>query len=372
MERDYYKILGVSKDASPDEIKAAYRKLARKHHPDMNPDNKGEAEEKFKEISEAYDALIDPQKKAAYDRFGPEGVSQRYGPGGFDMGDFVRIHQIDLGGLFSEIFGGGFGDLFGGGSIFDEFFGGGTTRTRGRYIIRGRDIKVRILLTLKEIYSGVEKTIRVRRNERCKVCDGKGGKGLKSCPVCNGQGRIRQTQRTVFGQFSNISTCPNCGGTGRVIEEPCFSCNGTGVIKKTATIKVKIPPGVQNGNYLSLRNQGNAGEHGGPAGDLIVVIEEKPDPVFTRRGDNIYVRAPIQYPVAVLGGKIKVKTLSGDVILKIPPGTQSTQMFKLRGRGMPSLGGYGRGDQLVEVYIDVPKHPSKETKEVIEKLSKVL
>jgi molecular chaperone DnaJ len=372
MAKDYYEILGVSKDASPDGIKAAYRRLARKYHPDMNPNNKSEAEEKFKEISEAYDVLMDPQKKTAYDRYGPEGVYQRYGPGGFDMGDFVRMHQTDLGDLFNEIFGGGLGDLFGGGSIFDEFFGGGTTRTRRRHITRGRDIKVRIPLTLKEIYSGVEKTIRVRRNEKCKVCGGKGGKGSKVCPVCGGQGRVRQTQRTIFGQFSSISTCPNCGGTGRVIDESCPSCNGSGVVEKTATIKVKIPAGVQNGNYLSLRGQGSAGDHEGPTGDLIVVVEEKCDPVFTRKGDDIFLRAPLAYPVAVLGGKAKINTLSGDVILKIPPGTQSGQIFKLRGRGMPKLGGYGRGNQLVEVYVDVPKNPSKETRELIEKLSKTL
>lgn len=372
MEKDYYKILRVSKDTSANEIKAAYRKLARKYHPDMNPNNKGEAEERFKEISEAYDVLMDPKKKAAYDRYGTEGVYQRYGPGGFDMGDFVRVHQTDLGDLFSEIFGGGLGNFFSGGSIFDEFFGGGTTQTRRRYITRGRDIKVRIALSLKEIYSGTEKTIRVRRNERCDACNGKGGEGLKHCPVCGGQGRVRQTQHTMFGQFSSISTCPNCSGSGKIIEELCSSCSGTGVVKKTATIKVKIPAGVQNGNYLSLRGQGNAGEHEGPAGDLIVIVEEKPDSVFTRRGDDIYVKVPIPYYVAVLGGKIKVKTLSGDVILKIPPGTQLNQIFKLRGRGMSKLGAYGKGDQLVEVFINIPKSPSREAKQLLEKLSKVL
>lgn len=371
MAKDYYEILGVSKDVSSDEIKTAYRKLARKYHPDMNPNNKSEAEERFKEISEAYDVLIDPQKRAAYDRYGPEGVSQRYGPGGFDMGDFVRMHQTDLGDLFSEIFRGGFGDFFGGGSIFDEFFGGRTAGTRRR-VIRGGDLRVRISLTLKEIYSGVEKTIRVKRYERCEVCGGKGGKGSKVCPVCGGQGRVRQTQRTIFGQFSSVSVCTNCEGSGRVIEEPCLTCNGTGVVKKTATIKVKIPAGVQNGNYLSLRGQGNAGERGGPTGDLIVVVEEKPDPLFIRRGDDVYIRVPLPYPVAVLGGKIKVRTLSGNVNLKIPSGTQSGQVFKLRGRGMPKLGGYGRGNQLVEVFVDVPRNPSRETRELIEKLSRLL
>lgn len=371
MPRDYYDILGVSKEASADEIKAAYRKLARKHHPDMNPGNKAEAEEKFKEISEAYDVLVDPQKRAAYDRFGHEGVSQRYGPAGFDMGDFVRTHQTDLGDLFSELFGGGFGDFFGG-SIFNDLFGGGTRTTTRNYVRRGRDISVRIPLTLKEIYKGVEKTLRVKRKETCKVCAGKGGKGSKKCSVCGGRGSIRQTQRTIFGQFSSVSPCPNCGGRGEVLEEYCNTCKGTGVIDKKATIKVKIPPGVYDGNYLTLRDQGNAGENGGLPGNLIVIVQEKPDPVFVRDGNNIHIRVPIPFPLAVLGGKVKVKTLSGDVMLKIPPGTQSGQMFKLRGRGMPNLGGYGRGDELVEAYVDVPKAPSRDVRELVEKLSKIL
>ncbi len=372
MAKDYYEILGVSKDVSPDEIKAAYRKLARKHHPDMNPDNRGEAEERFKELSEAYDVLMDPDKRAAYDRYGPDFVSRQYGPSGFDMGDFFRTHQTDLGDLFGEIFGGGLGDFFGGGSIFEDFLGGGATRTRGRYVTRGTDIKVRIPLSLKEIYTGVEKNLRIKRGEKCPACGGRGGKGSKSCPVCGGQGRIRQVQRTPFGQFSSVSTCANCGGTGKVIEEPCLSCDGTGLVKKTATIRVKIPPGVQNGSYLSLRGQSNAGEHGGPSGDIIVVIEETPDPLFTRKGDDVYVRIPLPYPLAVIGGKIKVKTLSGDVKLKIPSGTQSGQVFRLRGGGIPRLGGYGKGDQLVEVYIDIPRNPTREAKETIEKLSRLL
>jgi len=370
MPRDYYEILGISKDASLDEIKTAYRKFARKYHPDMNPNNKAEAEEKFKEISEAYDVLMDTQKRAAYDRYGHAGVSQQYGPGGFDMGDFMRAHQTDLGDLFSEVFSGGLGDLFGG-SIFGDLFGTGTTQRRGRYTTRGGDIKVRIPLTLKEIYTGAEKKIRIKRKENCKDCGGKGGKGFKTCPVCGGQGRVRQTQQSVFGQFSSVSVCPNCRGRGEVAEEICTSCNSTGVVGKIATITVKIPAGVQNGNYLSLREQGNAGEHNGPPGDLIVVVEEKPDHVFTRNGNNIHIRVPIVYPLAVLGGKIKVKTLSGDVMLRIPAGTQSDQVFRLRGKGMPNLQGYGSGAQLVEVYVDVPRHPSREVRELIKKLSKI-
>lgn len=372
MAKDYYKILGVSKDAPTDKIKSAYRKLAQKYHPDMNPNNKSESEERFKEISEAYDALIDPDKRAAYNRYGSDFAQRQYGTSGFDMGDFVRTHQTDLGDLFNDLFEGRLGNLFGGGGpIFEQFFGGETTRTRGRYVTRGGDIKVRVSLSLKEIYTGVEKKIHLARMESCETCQGRGGKGSKTCSVCEGRGRVQQIQRTVFGQFSTVSTCANCGGTGKVIEEPCLACNSTGVEKKRATIKVKIPAGVQNGNYLSLRGQGNAGEHRGPKGDLIVVVEEKPDHLFTREGNDIYIRVPVPYPVAVLGGRIKVKTLAGDVILKIPSGTQSRQVFNLRGRGMPKLSGYGRGNQLTEVFIDVPKKPSREERELIGKLLKV-
>lgn len=366
-KRDYYEILGVSRDAPEEEIKKAYRKLARKHHPDMNPDNKEEAEEKFKELSEAYEVLADAQKKRTYDQFGHAGVQQNFGPGGFTWSNFT--HTDDLQDIFGDLFGGP-GNFFGGGeSIIDRLFGTGRTARTYTYGRRGTDLKVRVPVTLKEIARGTTKTIKLKRQEKCPSCDGVGGKSTKTCPVCNGTGQVKRVSQSIFGQFVNVTTCSNCNGTGRVISELCRNCNGRGRIEKIATLSVKIPPGVSGGNYIPLRGQGNAGANGGPSGDVIVLIEEKEDPVFKRDGDNIHTKVPVPFSILTLGGTFPIPTLNGDVRVKISPGTQSGRIIKLRGKGLPRLHGYGQGDEFAAIMAKIPEKLTRETKSLIEKLS---
>jgi len=367
-KRDYYQVLGVSRDASEDEIRKAYRRLAMKYHPDKNPDNRKEAEEKFKEISEAYEVLMDKDKRARYDAYGHAGVEGDFGPGGFTWQDFTRAADIEdiFGDVFKDFFG------FGEGSIFDRIFG--TRREEEAYESyrgRGENLKVRLHLSLKEIATGTTKQIKLRRYEKCTACNGTGGKS-KICSACGGSGRVRRVSSSIFGQFVNITTCPTCGGKGRVKSDPCKYCRGTGRVQKTSTISVKIPAGVSSGNYIPLKGQGNAGSNGGPPGDLIVLIEEKKDDVFERQGDDVFVKVPISFPIAALGGKVRIPTLDGEVRVTIPPGTQSGKLLKLKGKGIPRLHGYGRGDQIVEVVVRTPQRLTKEAKELIKKLAEEL
>jgi len=367
-KRDYYEILGVSKNASNDDIKRAYRQLARKYHPDMNPDNKKEAEEKFKELSEAYEVLMDKDKRARYDAYGHAGVQSDFGPGGFTWQDFTRTADIEdiFGDVLKDFFG------FGGGSIFDRMFGG--RRGDGAYESyrgRGENLKVRLPLSLKEIATGTTKQIKLKRYEKCTKCNGTGGKS-QVCQTCGGSGQARRVSSSIFGQFVNITTCPTCGGKGRVISDPCKQCRGTGRVQKTANISVKIPAGVSSGNYIPLKGQGNAGSNGGSPGDLIVVIEEKVDNLFERQGDDIFVKVPISFPAAALGGKITIPTLDGNVRLTISAGTQSGKLLRLRGKGIPRLHGFGRGDQLVKVIVRTPEKLTREARELIERLAKEL
>ncbi len=359
-KKDYYNILGIGKNASPDEIKTAYRKLARKHHPDMHQDaNKKEAEEKFKELSEAYEVLIDPKKKQLYDQYGHQGVDQQFGPGGFDFGrDFTHSGDIEdiLGNLLGNLFGGGFNRVFGGGS-----------RSR-----RGSDLRVNIPLSLKEIASGVTKKIKIRRQEKCKTCGGIGGKGLRTCPKCGGSGRMRQVSSSIFGQMVNVVACPECGGRGKVISERCDECRGSGRVDNVATVAIKIPGGVSRGNYISLRGQGNAGSNGGPPGDLIAVIDEREDELFERRDGDIFIKLPISFTIATLGGKVEVPTLDGKVSMRIPRGTQSGKVFKLRGKGLANLNSYRKGDELVEVSVRVPENLSSDVEKAIKELDKLI
>ena len=360
-KKDYYEILGVSRTSSQDEIKKAYRQMAMKFHPDRNPGNK-EAEEMFKEAAEAYEVLSDKDKRQRYDQFGHEGMR------GMNTHDFHDANDIFS--AFGDIFGSGFG-----GGIFDEVFGGtgrGRRATRTQHGTPGADLKVKLALTLEEIASGVEKKIKVRKQKKCDVCSGSGAKpgtGSSSCPQCSGTGELRQVSRSMFGQFVNITTCPTCGGEGRVVREPCASCHGEGRLPGETTIKVNVPAGVAEGNYIPLQGQGNAGQRGGPPGDLIVLIEEQPHQYFTRSGDDIIYDLNVSFPMASLGGDIEIPTLTGKAKLVIDPGTPPGRMLRMRDKGIPHLNGYSRGDQLVRISIWVPSKLNSKEKELLKQLA---
>jgi molecular chaperone DnaJ len=358
-KRDYYEVLGLSRDATEDDIKKAYRKLALKYHPDKNPGSK-EAEEKFKEATEAYEVLKDPQKRSTYDQFGHAGLSGAGGFGGFDfttfdLSDALRAFMRDFGSF---------------GSIFDDFFGATSRGTRRGYQ-KGQDLQIRLKLTLEEIATGVEKKIKLKNLQKCSECDGTGaaeGTSKKVCPRCQGTGQIRRVSRSLFGQFVNVTTCDYCNGEGTVIDRPCPVCRGDGRVKGTSTISVKIPAGVTSGNYIQMRGAGNAGPRGGLAGDVIVLIQEQEHPAFKRLGDDIVHETLLSFTQAALGDEITVPTLDGKIDLKIPPGTQSGKIFKLKGKGIPRLHGYGRGDELIRVLVWVPTRLTSEEKKLLKEL----
>ncbi|MFQ6092122.1 MAG: molecular chaperone DnaJ [bacterium] len=359
-KRDYYEVLGVDRNASEDEIKKAYRKMAMRYHPDRNPGDK-HAEEKFKETAEAYEVLSDPQKRSTYDQYGHEGLSGAFSRGGFQWSDFTHFRD------FEDIL----GDLFGGG-FFGDIFGTrrGTTRRRGAQ--RGSDLQVRLKLTLEEIAKGVEKKIKLTRMQLCSACGGTGAKstgGMKICPSCHGSGELRQMSRSLFGQFVNVIPCRTCGGEGQLIDQPCPSCAGQGRVRGTSTISVKVPAGVASGNYIPIRGQGDSGPRGGSAGDVVVFIEEKDHPHFERHGDDIIYQLAIGVPQAVLGDEVEVPTLTGKVRMHIPPGTQSGKIFRLKGKGIPHLHGYGNGDQLVKVVVWIPTRLTAEEKRLFQELA---
>lgn len=359
-KRDFYDILGVGRNASQDEIKKAYRQMALKHHPDRNPGNK-EAEDKFKEAAEAYEVLSDQDKRRRYDQFGVDGLR------GTNYRDFHDVN--DIFNTFSDIFTGGFG-----GSIFDEVFGTGQRQGR-RSSMQGQpgsDLRVRLPLTLEEIAAGVEKKIKLKKQKKCDVCNGSGAKSSSSrstCPQCNGSGEIRQVSRSMFGQFVNIASCPACDGEGKIVKDPCSSCHGEGRIQGESTIKVNVPAGVSEGNYIPLQGQGNAGRRGGPSGDLIVVIEEEQHTHFRRNGDDVIYDLFISFPAATLGAEVEVPTLTGKAKLTIEPGTPGGRMLRMRERGIPHLNSYGRGDQLVRVNIWVPSKLTVKEKELLKQLA---
>ncbi|MBS1552215.1 MAG: molecular chaperone DnaJ [Bacteroidetes bacterium] len=359
-KRDYYEILSVGKNSTTDEIKTSYRKLAMKYHPDKNPGN-AEAEEKFKELAEAYEILSDPNKRQRYDQFGHQGVNG--GAHGFD-----NINDI-----FSQ-----FGDIFGrsggsGGSIFDEFFGGSQRGSRREQNNQGSDMKINLKLTLEEIAEGVEKTIKVKKLKNCSKCEGSGAKsksGYSKCSHCNGTGEIRQATRSIFGQFINVSMCNYCGGEGRIIKEKCDECNGDGRVRSESTIKVTVPHGVSEGNYIPLRGQGNAGLRGGHPGDLLVFIEEEQHKDFIRNEDDIYYNLEVSIVDAIMGADVVVPTLNGKAKLTVEPGTESGKLLRMKDKGIKHLNAHGRGDQIVRVNVHIPKKVTAKEKELLKELSK--
>jgi molecular chaperone DnaJ len=358
-KRDFYEVLGLSRSANTDEIKKAYRQMAMKYHPDRNPGDK-QAEEKFKEAAEAYEVLSDEEKRQRYNQFGHDGLR------GTNFREYTNVN--DIFNSFGDIFSGaGFG-----GSIFDEVFGGGQRRRRQTQQGQpGSDLRVRLSLTLEEISAGVEKKIKVKRQKKCDVCQGTGaraGAGKTTCPQCRGAGEIRQVSQSMFGQFVNITTCPTCEGEGSVIKEPCTTCFGEGRVQGESTVRVNIPAGVSQGNYIPLEGQANAGKRGGPAGDLIVVIEEEPHSFFTRNGDDIIYDLYVSFPGAALGDEVEIPTLTGTAKLSIDPGTPGGRMLRMRERGIPHLNSYGRGDQLVRVHVFVPKKLNGKEKELLKQL----
>ena len=360
-KRDYYEVLGVSKGASEDEIKRAYKKLARKYHPDMNPGDK-EAEEKFKEVNEANEVLSDPEKKARYDQFGFAGVDPSYGAGaggaggwsggGFDFGD--------LGDIFGSFFGGGFG---------------GGQRRNPNAPQRGESIRVSVTVSFTEAAFGCEKEVSVERSEQCPTCKGNGcapGTTPEVCPDCHGSGVVQVQQRTPMGVFASTRPCQKCRGTGKIIHQPCRDCGGQGSVRKRKTIKINIPAGIDDGQTISLRGQGHAGKNGGPSGDLLVTVMVKPHEIFRRDGTSVFCEAPITYAQAVLGGTLEIPTIDGKVKYDIPEGTQTGTVFRLRGKGIPAINGRGRGDQYVTVTIETPQNLNKEQKEALKKFSDLL
>jgi len=345
-KRDYYEILGVERNASQEEIKKAYRRLARKYHPDVTGGDK-EAEAKFKEINEAYEVLSDEKKRAYYDRYG----------------------HAEPGADFGSDEGFGFGDI---GDIFDMFFGGAQRRPPNAGSRRGGDLRFDMTITLEEAASGLEEEVEVRRYDTCSVCGGSGispGSRMVTCDQCRGTGQVGMTQTTPFGRFSTYRTCPKCNGEGTIIEQPCRKCGGEGRVVGSRRIKVKVPPGVDNGTRLRVAGAGDAGYRGGPPGDLYIYVFVKEHEVFKREGQDLYMELPIEFYQAALGAEVQVPTLEGDASLTIPPGTQTGTVFRLRGKGMPYLRGLGRGDLHVQVKVTVPTALSAEEEELLRKFA---
>jgi len=370
MKKDYYEVLGISRTATKDEIKKAYRKLALQFHPDKNPDNK-DAEEHFKEVNAAYEVLSNDDKRRRYDQFGHAGVGSSAASG--SGGQYAGGADInDIFSAFSDMF---TGNRRGGGSPFgfeDAFGGGGGGRRRASAGIPGADLKIRLKLTLEEIAKGVEKTLKIKKQVECSVCHGTGSKtgATETCQTCNGSGEVRQVSKTMFGQFVNVAPCQTCGGEGRTIKERCTACYGEGIKLGEATVKITVPSGVEDGNYLTLRSQGNVGPRGGAPGDLIVVLEEIPHELFSRNGNDVVYALAVSFADLVLGTKVEVPTLEGAVKLTIPPSTQPETMLRIPGLGIGHLKGSGKGDQYVKVNVYVPKEVSQKDKELLKDIQK--
>ena len=366
-KRDYYEVLGIGKNATDAEIKSAYRKLAKKYHPDLNPGNK-EAEEKFKEVNEANDVLSDPEKKARYDQFGFAGVDPSYGAGqgtgggggfgGFGgfTGGFSGGDGIDLGDIFDNIFGGGFS---------------GGSRSNPNAPRRGSDIVVSLNIKFMEACKGIVRDIEINRVETCPDCNGSGAKAgtqAKTCPDCHGSGKINVRQQTVFGTMQSTRVCTKCGGKGTIISDPCQTCKGKGKVRRNKTIRVNVPAGIDDEQSFRVRDEGNAGSNGGPNGDLLVTVHVRNHSIFTRDGANVHCQMPISFTQAALGATIEVPTLDGKVRYTIPEGTQTGTVFRLRGKGIPYVGYKTRGDQFVTVVVETPTKLTREQKELLKQL----
>ena len=364
-KRDYYEVLGVSKSATDDELKRAFRKLAKQYHPDANPDNKEEAEKKFKEINEAYETLSDPQKRKMYDQFGPDG------PSGFGGGNAGGYYSAGFDG-FSD-----FGDL---GDIFSSFFGGGfggkSSRRNNNGPVQGADIKSVIEITFEESFLGAEKEIVITRDETCTTCGGNGAKPgtvIDKCTTCNGTGQIRQIQNTILGQMQTTRTCGTCNGTGQVIKQPCDVCKGRGKIRKQAKIKIKIPAGIDDGQTIVLRGEGESGARGGAKGDLYINIRVKKHSIYTRNGSDVFCNVPITYTQAALGADIEIPMVDGTKEkYRIPEGTQTGTKFTIRGKGFKNVNMSSQGNFVFSVQIQVPKYLTKEQRDILNELAKTM
>ena len=365
-KRDYYEVLGVSKTATDDELKRAYRKLAKQYHPDANPDNKEEAEKKFKEINEAYETLSNPQKRKMYDQFGPEG------PAGFGGGAGGANYYSSGFDGFSD-----FGDL---GDIFSSFFGGGfggrSSRKNNNGPVQGADLKNVVEITFEESFLGIEKEIVITRSETCPSCGGNGarpGTVIDKCTMCNGTGQVRQVQNTILGQMQTTRTCSNCGGTGKVIKQPCDECKGKGKIRKQAKIKVKIPAGIDDNQTIVLRGEGEAGSRGGPRGDLYIVVKVRKSGIYTRSGNDILCTVPITFTQATLGANLEIPLVDGTKeTFKIPEGTQTGTKFIIKNKGFKSLNSTNQGNFVFTVQVQVPKRLSKEQRDLLTELAKTM
>ncbi len=348
-KRDYYEVLGISKGASDDEIKKAYRQMAKKYHPDLNPGDK-EAEAHFKEVNEAYEVLSDAQKKARYDQYGHAGVDPNFGAGGYQGYGFDGM-DIDLGDIFSSFFG-----------------GGGSRRANPNAPRQGADVSASVVISFEEAARGCKKQVDIRLVDTCPDCRGSGaakGSAPQTCPVCGGSGQERRQQRTPFGVIQTQSVCSRCRGKGKIIDKPCPTCTGTGQVRKPTSVGINIPAGIADGQVITIRGKGNAGINGGPAGDLEVQVAVRPHPVFEREGYDILCELPLTFTQMALGAEVQVPTLDGNVPYTIKEGTQPDEIFRLKGKGFPYINGRGRGDEVVRVTVEVPKNLTAEQKKLL-------
>lgn len=373
-KKDYYEILGVNKSATDDELKKAFRKMAKKYHPDANPDNKAEAEAKFKEVNEAYEVLSDPQKRKMYDQFGTVDPNAGFGGAGGPFGGGNGYYSYSSSGFdgFSD-----FGDL---GDIFSSFFGGGfgsqRSSRRSNGPRKGEDLNISMDITFEESFLGVEKEITITRQETCSVCNGKGTKnssGVIKCPTCGGTGQVRQVQNTILGQVQTTRTCSDCHGTGEIIKEPCENCHGKGTVRKTPKIKVKIPAGIESGQTVVLRGQGNPGTKGGPTGDLYITIRVKKHSIYRREGNTVYCDIPVTITQATLGADLQIPMVDGrKEIYRIPEATQTGTQFTIRGKGFKNVNSNIQGNFVFKVVVQTPKRLTKEQRDLLVELAKTM